>query len=119
LVFFEDNTVGIVAEVQSATIYVISGDVDNAVSGRLLPLNDDSIDGWGMIAIPLPEDEHAENELVDEEFADDDFSDDELADDDFELDLFAYLIYYPYICVQINTIKLHNYDKTTTKQLGG
>ena len=88
LVFFEDNTVGIVTEVQNATIYVICGDVDDAVSGKLLSLNDDSIDGWGMIEIPLPEDEHAENELVDEEFADDDFSDDELADDDFELDLF-------------------------------
>ena len=45
LVFFEDNTVGIVAEVQNATIYVISGDVEDSVSGNLLSLNDDSIVG--------------------------------------------------------------------------
>ena len=31
LVFFKNNTVGIVAEVHSASIYVICGDVDDSV----------------------------------------------------------------------------------------
>ena len=49
LVFFEDNTVGIVTEVQNATIYVISGDVEDAVSGRIFSLDDSAIVGWGVI----------------------------------------------------------------------
>ena len=66
LVFFEDNTVGIVAEVQSATMYVISGDVEDAVSGELLPLNDASIVGWGITGDPLSEDIPTFEEHVDE-----------------------------------------------------
>ncbi len=70
LVFFKDNTVGIVAEVQNATIYVIGGDVDDAVSGCILPLNDESIDGWGMIDRPLYEDTLPENILSDDDLFD-------------------------------------------------
>lgn len=57
LVFFKNNTVGIVVEVQNATIYVIAGDIEDAVSGFTIPLNDESIDGWGMIEKPLSRDE--------------------------------------------------------------
>ena len=49
LVFFTDNTVGVVAEVQHTTIHVIAGDVDNAVCTRAIPLTDPSIEGWGII----------------------------------------------------------------------
>ncbi|MBR4861525.1 MAG: CHAP domain-containing protein, partial [Firmicutes bacterium] len=48
LVFFNDNTVGIVTEVQNATFYVIRGDVNEAVCGEVMSLNDPSIDGWGL-----------------------------------------------------------------------
>ena len=80
LVFFEDNTVGIVAEVQNATIYVISGDVEDAVSGKLLSLNDDSIVGWGMTDDPLPEDEFAHEDSIDDDFVDEAINDDDLFD---------------------------------------
>ena len=48
LVFFNDNTVGIVTEVQNASFYAICGDVDGTVSGKMLSLNDPSVDGWGL-----------------------------------------------------------------------
>lgn len=48
LVFFSDNTVGIVTEVHNATCYVIQGDVNNAVGGALLSLDDNRISGWGL-----------------------------------------------------------------------
>ena len=48
LVFFRDNTVGIVAEIQNSTFQVIRGDVDDAVVTSLLSLTDDSIVGWGL-----------------------------------------------------------------------
>lgn len=48
LVFFDDNTVGIVTMVQDATFYVICGDVDGAVIGTTLSLDDPSITGWGL-----------------------------------------------------------------------
>lgn len=47
LVFFSNNTVGIVSEVQNATFRVIRGDMDDAVSADLLTLTDESIVGWG------------------------------------------------------------------------
>lgn len=48
LVFFNDNTVGIVTEVQDATFYVICGDVNDTVCGQQMSLNDLSIVGWGI-----------------------------------------------------------------------
>ena len=63
LAFFKNNTVGIVSEVQNATVYVISGDVDDTVSGRIVPINDEFIDGWGVIGNILPgESESKESE---------------------------------------------------------
>ena len=47
LVFFTNNTVGIVVEVFNASFYVIRGNIDDAVRGTLLSLADASIDGWG------------------------------------------------------------------------
>ena len=49
LVFFKDNTVGIVSEVQSSIMVVISGDVENSVKSSFLSLNDTSIAGWGLV----------------------------------------------------------------------
>lgn len=48
LVFFANNTVGIVTEVQNATCYVVCGDIDNAVCADTLALTDESIIGWGL-----------------------------------------------------------------------
>ena len=55
LVFFKNNTAGIVSEVQNATICVIAGDVDDAVCARSISVNDGSIAGWGIIGKPLSE----------------------------------------------------------------
>ena len=52
LVFFNDNTVGIVSEVKSASICVIRGDVDNAVCSDVIALKDPSISGWGLTEVP-------------------------------------------------------------------
>ena len=49
LVFFRNNTAGIVSEVQGGTIYVIRGDVDQAVRSDSIALNDRSITGWGRM----------------------------------------------------------------------
>ena len=48
LVFFTNNTVGIVAAVKNATFYVIRGDMEDAVRGEILSLADESIAGWGL-----------------------------------------------------------------------
>ena len=54
LAFFTDNTVGIVAEVQNATAYVIQGDVDDAVCGTIVFLDDSCISGWGVTEGTVP-----------------------------------------------------------------
>ena len=50
LVFFKDNTVGIVVLVNKGTFRVIRGDIEGAVTGQLLNLNDETITGWGVTA---------------------------------------------------------------------
>ena len=57
LVFFTDNTVGIVAEVLSATFYMIRGDVNGTVQATAMTLSDSSIVGWGITEIGLSGDE--------------------------------------------------------------
>ena len=47
LVFFGNNTVGIVTEAFSTTFTAVCGDVDGAVRSISLPLADASIAGWG------------------------------------------------------------------------
>ncbi len=48
IVFFNNNTMGIVAEVYGATFYVIQGDKNNAVSADIMFLKDPTISGWGI-----------------------------------------------------------------------
>lgn len=48
LVFFDNNTVGIISDKQSATCYIIRGDVDGAVHSDVISLTDPSIKGWGV-----------------------------------------------------------------------
>ncbi|MBO5725779.1 MAG: hypothetical protein J6S00_01800 [Clostridia bacterium] len=48
LIFFDDNTVGIVTEVYNTTCYVVRGDIDDTVCGGLVFLGDKSIYGWGI-----------------------------------------------------------------------
>lgn len=64
LVFFDNNTVGIVAEVQNATFCVIRGDMEDAVRSDVLPLTDGSVVGWGCTegTIPVPEESAEETE---------------------------------------------------------
>lgn len=49
LVFFKDNTVGIVSDVFSSTCYVICGDVNNAVRSSIVSFVDANIIGWGIV----------------------------------------------------------------------
>lgn len=48
LVFFKDNTVGIVTDVYSTTFQVIHGDADDEVREDLFALSDECIKGWGI-----------------------------------------------------------------------
>ena len=58
LVFFTDNTMGIVAEVYTNIFYVIRGDMDGAVKADALPYGDSSIAGWGITyQYPAPTEE--------------------------------------------------------------
>ena len=63
LVFFDDNTVGIVSEVRNATFYVIRGDHEDAVTRDMLYLDDESIVGWGITEEPEPEETIPEEEI--------------------------------------------------------
>ena len=53
LIFFKDNTVGIISDVLSNSCYVIRGDVEGCVRGELIQLVDSSIDGFGTISNKL------------------------------------------------------------------
>ncbi|MBE6777180.1 MAG: hypothetical protein E7542_03600 [Ruminococcaceae bacterium] len=53
LIFFKDNTVGIVSDLLNSSFYVIRGDVDGSVCGELIQLADSSIDGFGTISNSL------------------------------------------------------------------
>ena len=55
LVFFSGNTVGIVTEVQSATIYIIRGDVNDTVTRETYGMADASITGWGVTEVTVPD----------------------------------------------------------------
>ena len=57
LVFFDNNTVGIVTEVYNATFGLIQGDQQNAVVSNTMPINDESIVGWGCTQEVEPTDE--------------------------------------------------------------
>ena len=71
LIFFANNTVGIVAEVQNATCYVICGDIDNAVRTNAIALSDGSIVGWGLTGSTVQEEQVPSTpEISDEELLD-------------------------------------------------
>ena len=48
LVFFNDNTVGIITEINAFTFCVIRGDVGGTVQSDIVTLTDASIAGWGL-----------------------------------------------------------------------
>ncbi|MBQ3252197.1 MAG: hypothetical protein IJB02_03025 [Oscillospiraceae bacterium] len=69
LVFFANNTVGIIAEVQNATGYVIRGDIDNAVCADTIALSDESIVGWGLTEHAAQKNEEIKEDLLQKEQA--------------------------------------------------
>ena len=56
LVFFDNNTVGIVTEVYNTTFCVIRGDQEDAVTADTMLLNNPSIIGWGSTETPAIQD---------------------------------------------------------------
>ena len=72
LIFFADNTVGIVTEVQNATCYVICADKDNAVCTDVISLGDASVIGWGLTGNitqeePVPTESESSEEITQED----------------------------------------------------
>ena len=59
IVFFDDNTAGIVTEVYNATFCVIRGDREDGVTGEVMPLSHASILGWGATETPEGETDKA------------------------------------------------------------
>ena len=51
IVFFNNNTAGIVAEVFNSAFYVIRGDIQDKVTNEMMLLSDPSIIGWGCTDI--------------------------------------------------------------------
>ena len=49
VVFFKNNTVGIVTEVLDFSYYVVMGDVENTVIGQSISPKDPAIAGWGLV----------------------------------------------------------------------
>ena len=49
VVFFKNNTAGIVTEVMDFSYYVVMGDVENAVISQSISRNDPAIAGWGLV----------------------------------------------------------------------
>ena len=49
LIFFNDNTVGIVIETLSTSVYIVRGDIEGSVQTSLISMTDSSISGWGQI----------------------------------------------------------------------
>ncbi len=52
LIFFSDNTVGIISSVSFDMLTVIQGDIDNTVSERTVMSYDSSITGYGILTLP-------------------------------------------------------------------
>ena len=61
LVFFTDATVGIISERISSSLYIIRGDVEDAVCANIFRVTDSSIAGWGIVGdlsktdVPTPD----------------------------------------------------------------
>ena len=65
IVFFNNNTAGIVTEVYEATFSVIGGDIQNAVARETMSLSDPAITGWGVTEIPVIQEELPQEDLLD------------------------------------------------------
>ena len=48
LIFFKDNTVGIVVETFTSAVYIVRGDMDGSVQTSLVSMVDSSVAGWGQ-----------------------------------------------------------------------
>lgn len=48
IVFFNNNTAGIVVEVYKTSFYIIRGDLQDAVASEVVSLDDPSVMGWGI-----------------------------------------------------------------------
>lgn len=72
LVFFTNQTVGIITQMQSTTFYVMRGDIEDAVQTDTMLLEDASISGWGITGEKISGDAEAvsEPELTWEEMLD-------------------------------------------------
>ena len=62
LVFFKNNTVGIITEVHNSVFYVVRGDIDGAVKGDVISLTDSSVAGWGSTVGTIKDSELPTNE---------------------------------------------------------
>ncbi len=65
IVFFNNNTVGIITEIFNTNFYVIRGDVQNKVTNDMMSLNDPSIVGWGCTETPVHSDNVPTDDLLD------------------------------------------------------
>ncbi len=65
IVFFNNNTAGIITETFNTNFYVIRGDIENAVASDIIPLNDPSIIGWGCTGRPAAQDSSQADALLD------------------------------------------------------
>lgn len=65
IVFFNNNTVGIVTEILNTTFHVIRGDIQNSVTSDMMSLSDPSIVGWGSTETTAPQDELQTDDLLD------------------------------------------------------
>ncbi|MBR2938168.1 MAG: hypothetical protein IKB80_06745 [Oscillospiraceae bacterium] len=65
IVFFNNNTAGIVTEIFNSAFYVIRGDIHNAVTNDMMLLRDPSIVGWGSTETPAPLDKLQTDDLLD------------------------------------------------------
>lgn len=72
LVFFTNQTVGIITQMQGTTFYVMRGDIEDAVQTDTMLLEDASISGWGITGEEISGDAEAvsEPELTWEEMLD-------------------------------------------------
>ena len=65
IVFFNDNTAGIIAEVFGSTFCVIRGDMENAVTSDTISLSEASIVGWGSVETAVIQDALQPDDLLD------------------------------------------------------
>ena len=65
IVFFNNNTVGIVTEIFNSTFYVIRGDIHNAVTSDIMYLSDPTIVGWGSTETSAIKDKSPKDHLLD------------------------------------------------------